>query len=87
MKNCGYGYKGDCCCECEHRLKIHICGCGKCSDVKGWICKVFWEIDKTFRQVSHSKIEHGCCELYKKRELEIKNEIISRNKKSHTRCN
>ncbi len=66
--SCDKGYKGECCCECEHQLEIHVCGCGKCSKVTGYICKVFWEISKADgkddRQVSHSDNKHGCCELF-----------------------
>ena len=63
---CNKGYKGNCCCECKYQFKIHVCSCEKCSKVTGYICTVFYEMDKKTREVSHTENKHGCCEMFSK---------------------
>lgn len=71
--SCDKGYKGDCCCKCKHQLKIHVCDCGKCATVKGWICKIFYEMAESSGKSHRHKVvtymdrKHGCCEMFEKR--------------------
>lgn len=68
--DCEQGYKGDCCCGCEHQVPLHVCNCGKCSAVSGWICTIFWKMSQERGEqgvMLHNNSEHGCCEMHKKR--------------------
>lgn len=65
LPDCEYGYKGDCCCNCEYQRIIHVCNCGKCSTVKGWVC--IFDFDNDF-SCKHMENLHGCCEMHKRRE-------------------
>ncbi|MFW9872701.1 MAG: hypothetical protein ACFFG0_06320 [Candidatus Thorarchaeota archaeon] len=64
---CDKGYKGECCCECEYQLKIHVCSCPICSKVEGYICILFRLLDGEY--LCHHKIsEHGACECFIKKQ-------------------
>jgi len=63
---CCKGYRGECCCECEYQLKIHICDCGRCSDVEGYICIISHIIDKDYACYYRNN-KHGCCEMFIKK--------------------
>lgn len=68
--SCDKGYKGDCCCECEHLIPLHVCNCGHCSTIEGWICKIFYEMSQSRNErgvMIHRTDEHGCCEMHTKR--------------------
>jgi len=65
--SCDKGYKGDCCCECKNQLKIHVCNCGLCSTVEGYICMVGHILDNDYSCV-YKVSGHGCCELWKRRD-------------------
>jgi len=68
--SCEFGYKGDCCCECEHLIPIDVCSCKHCSKVEGWICKIFYEMSQAQGEqgvMKHMTREHGCCEMWTKR--------------------
>jgi len=78
VKDCGQGYKGDCCCECEHQVPIHVCECGKCSTVSGWICTIFWKMSQERGEqgrMLHHPNQHGCCEMHKVRTSVVTEEI------------
>jgi len=60
---CKFGYQGDCCCECEHQLKIHVCRCGHCPTTEGYVCIVRHSIDHDYHCI-YKTDEHGICELF-----------------------
>ena len=64
MKTCDQGYQGQCCCLCKHQLKLLVCDCGRCPTIKGYVCKVFWEMDKKKGGAVYTENKHGCCELF-----------------------
>lgn len=65
---CDKGYQGDCCCLCEYQLKIHVCGCGKCSKVEGYICIVRYD-DQYEYSCTYKTNQHGCCELFRRKKV------------------
>ncbi len=66
VRKCQGVHRGQCCCKCEHQYKIHVCRCGICSTVEGWICLGFLKEPPGDRIAIHKTKEHGLCELYDK---------------------
>ena len=60
---CDKGYRGECCCECEHRLKISVCSCSVCSKAEGYICILYHAMDHNYLCTHFSK-KHGACEMF-----------------------
>lgn len=60
------GYKGECCCNCEHQLEISTCSCPSCSKVEGYICLMYHVVDNSYK-CSHSYSKHGLCEMWTKK--------------------
>ena len=61
--SCEYGYRGNCCCECEYQYKIRVCNCGKCPTVEGYICILEHIVDYDYHCAYHTS-KHGCCECF-----------------------
>ena len=61
--SCKYGYRGDCCCECEYQYKIHVCNCGHCPTTEGYVCIAFHIMDHSYH-CTYMTDEHGMCELF-----------------------
>ena len=75
-----------CCCECEHQLKIHVCSCGQCSTVTGYICIMFHVADHSYL-CTHFPDKHGLCEMFLKRKKEKKTPEINLVKKLNEKLN
>ena len=63
---CVKGYRGECCCECEYQLKIHVCSCPSCPKIEGYVCTMFHVVDHDY-MCSYSLKKHGCCEMFIKK--------------------
>ena len=61
--SCRKKHEIGCCCECEYQLEIHVCSCGHCSKVTGYIC-LFPHIEDGNYLCTHKTSEHGLCELF-----------------------
>lgn len=68
MSNCEHGWRGDCCCNCTHQVKVNkhplnrLDAKGSIMEQLGWVCTVFNKTE------GHPFIffdrEHGMCELH-----------------------
>ena len=65
-----------CCCTCEYQLEIHVCNCGQCPILTGYICIMFHVADHSYL-CTYFPDKHGLCEMFRKRKSAIKKSGIA----------
>jgi hypothetical protein len=66
---CEHGWKGHCCCNCTRQIPLgkHPMnsgdGKGRMSEIMGYACTAFWDMDKNEPMIFFDK-QHGMCEMH-----------------------
>lgn len=63
---CEEAYRGQCCCECNSRLTISMCSCGRCPTIEGYVCIVEHKVEDNY-SCMYQATEHGLCEMFVER--------------------
>jgi len=64
---CEHNGTQECCCRCKFHYKIHVCHCGTCPVIEGYMC-LFPHIDAGNYGCTYKTKEHGMCEYFKVRD-------------------